>query len=179
MALDSDFDLLNSVNKNTTLFIIPNINKIHRIATSIVKLFVKKKYVGIYVCLNKPCKIVKNILKENKVDTNRLFFIDCITPYITNHCDNVYVCLPNDLSRLSIVIHEFVNSIKEKKYIIIDALAVLLIYNQEKLVIKFVNSLIELAKKSKTKLIVLTQDIKKGNILDKIVPSFDEVLRDN
>jgi len=158
--------------------VISHIEKLQLVANNIIKFFIKKKYVGVYICLNRPQKAVKALLAKEKIKTDKVFFIDCITSSIgkPDKAEGVlHICSPSDLRSVSLAISEFVKSVKEKKYILIDTIATLLIYNKENVVFDFIKATVEFARKSKTPLIVTTPYIKNRDIISRITPFFDKV----
>ena len=164
--------------KYNTILVISDIEKLQLVANTIVTLF--KKRVGAYICLNRPQKAVKELLLKEKVKTDNVFFIDCITSSVgkPNKADGVLnICSPADLHNLSLAISTFVKSIKDKKYILIDAIATLLIYNKENVVFDFIKATVDFARKSKTPLIVTTPNIENREIVSRITPFFDKVIK--
>lgn len=102
---------------------------------------------GIYVTVNRPYESLKNILSSNNVTLDRLFFIDCITPSVNGqieesaHCK--FVSSPSDLTHLSIKISESVSSLPEgKKFLYLDSLSTLSIYNSPNDLARFCHFLI-------------------------------------
>ena len=173
-----EIEELQDLEKSNTSLVISDVEKIQLVANTIIKSY--KNHIGVYVCLNRPQKAVKQILEKEKIKTDKVFFVDCITSHVgePNKSEGVlHICSPADLSGLTIAVREFVKSVKGKKYILVDALAVLLIYNKEEVAIKFVKSLVELAHKYETKLIMLTQEINKGEFISTIIPFFDKIIR--
>jgi archaellum biogenesis ATPase FlaH len=128
---------------------------------------------GVYVSLNKTQKSVENILKENKIKTDKLFFIDCVTSEKTR--EEVMHIPPNELDKLSYTINTFIKEIKERKFLIIDALATLLIYNNENKVAAFIKELTEYASANDVKIIALSPKTKGEELLNKIFNFFDKV----
>jgi hypothetical protein len=163
-----------------TTLIISDANTLQSSTDTAVRYFSSKKYVGVYVCFNKPQKAVKAHLLKEKIKTDKIFFIDCITSFIgkANKEDGVlHICSPADLTGLQIAVREFIKSVPEPKYVFIDALAVALIYNKEEIILTFVKSLLETCFENKTRIVVLTPDIQKGELTAHITSLFDKVIR--
>ncbi|MBW2984319.1 hypothetical protein KY361_04345 [Candidatus Woesearchaeota archaeon] len=162
-----------------SILIATKIENLQSTANKIVKFFTKSKLPGVYVTFNKPYAGIKRILEKEKISTKKIFFIDCITSSIASaeKEENVlHIQHPSDLTGLSIAITEFTESIKNDKYLIIDALATLLIYNKEDLVVKFIKSVTEESAKTGLKTVVLTPETKTGDLLNKIALFFDKMV---
>jgi len=130
---------------------------------------------GVYVSLNKTQKSVEEIFKAGKIDTKKMFFIDCVTSDQTK--DYVLHIRPTDLDRLSYAINSFFKEIKGDKFLIIDALSTLLIYNNENKVAAFVKEVTEYASANNITVIALSPETKGEELLDKIFNFFNEVVR--
>jgi archaellum biogenesis ATPase FlaH len=132
-----------------------------------------EKTPGIYVSLNKTQKSVEDILIKEGIDTKKLFFIDCVTSEKTR--DDVLHISPNNLDKLSYAISSFIKEIKGEKFLIIDALSTLLIYNNENKVAAFVKDISSLASEKNVKIIAFSPQTKGEELLNKIFNFFDEV----
>jgi archaellum biogenesis ATPase FlaH len=128
--------------------------------------------IGIYVSLNKTQKSVEENLKKRKIKTDKIFFIDCVTE--TKVREDVLHVSPNDLEKLSFSIKSFNEKIKGEKYLIIDALSTLLIYNPENKVASFIKEISDLSSE-KLKLIAISPKTKGEELLEKIFNFFEEV----
>ncbi len=155
----------------TSLLIIISVEKLQSSVNSIVKSF--KNIPGIYVSLNKTQKSTENILRKNKINTNKIFFIDCVTSEKTR--EDVLHIAPDQLDLLSSAINTFIKDIKGKKFLILDALSTLLIYNDENKVAKFVKEITEYASQNDVKVVAFSPKTKGEELLNKIFNFFDEV----
>lgn len=155
----------------TSLLIITSVEKLQDKINTTVKSF--KNTLGIYVSLNKTQKSTEEILKKQKIDTKKLFFIDCVTTEKTR--DDVLHIGPNQLDLLSTAINAFIKDIKGEKYLIIDALSTLLIYNNENDVAKFTKEITEYAARNNVKVIAFSPKTKGEELLNKIYNFFDKV----
>jgi archaellum biogenesis ATPase FlaH len=154
----------------STLIII-SVENLQKEVNDIVKTF--NKMPGIYVSLNKTHESIENILKSNKINTNKLFFIDCVTS--EQKRDDVLHISPRELGKLSSAISTFIKDIPGKKFLIIDALSTLLIYNDENKVARFVKETIEYASEKDVEVIALSPKTKGEELLNKIFNFFDKV----
>lgn len=107
-------------------------------------LLVKMKLFGIYVTINKPFDSLSAWLEKNNIDVNKLFFIDAVTrtvaerSVLTEKC--LFISSPTNLTDLSISLVQILKNPKpEKKFILLDSLSTLLIYNSPETVLQFVH----------------------------------------
>jgi len=128
---------------------------------------------GIYVSLNKTHESIENILKKEKISTNKLFFIDCVTS--EQKRNDVLHISPRELDKLSSAISTFIKDIPGKKFLVIDALSTLLIYNDENKVAQFVKEITEFASGKEVEVIALSPKTKGEELLNKIFNFFDKV----
>ena len=119
---------------------------------------------GVYVSLNKTQKSVEEIFKAEKIDTKKMFFIDCVTSEQTK--DYVLHIRPTELDKLSYAINSFFHEIKGDKYLIIDALSTLLIYNNENKVAAFVKEITEYASANNISVVALSPETKGEELLE-------------
>lgn len=96
---------------------------------------------GIYVSVNKPYEDIKKLLDKNKISTKRLFFVDMISKEIDSEKEEkencFYIPSPTSLTDLGIVLEETANMMPGKKYLVLDTLSTLLVYNSLGTVEKF------------------------------------------
>lgn len=129
--------------------------------------------IGIYISLNKTQKSTEEILKKNGINTDKLFFIDCVT--IEKVREDVLHIRPEQLDKLSTAINEFIKDIPDDKFLIIDALSTLLIYNNENKVAIFIKELTEYASDNNVHVIAFSPKTQGEELLDKIFNFFDKV----
>ncbi|MGV8150845.1 MAG: hypothetical protein ACP5NV_03905 [Candidatus Woesearchaeota archaeon] len=129
--------------------------------------------IGIYISLNKTQKSTEEILKSKNIDTSKLFFIDCVTSEKTR--DDVLHIRADQLETLSEAIDEFMSDIKGEKFLLIDALSTLLIYNSENKVAKFVKEITEYASVNDVYVVAFSPKTQGEELLEKIFNFFDKV----
>jgi len=105
---------------------------------------VKMKLFGVYVTINKPFDSLRTWLEKNGIDVDKLFFIDAVTrtvsekSMLTEKC--LFISSPTNLTDLSISLTQILENPKpEKKFILIDSLSTLLVYNSSETVLQFVH----------------------------------------
>ncbi|MCC7574758.1 hypothetical protein KO361_04155 [Candidatus Woesearchaeota archaeon] len=131
----------------------------------------RKNEYGLYVSLNKPHESLESSLKKENINTQRLFFIDCVS---TEQTQDKIVIHPTETETLSTAINYFLKNIPGKKYLIIDTLSTLLIYNNENKVARLIKEITEQNTKD-TEIIALSPKTKGEELLNKIFNFFDEV----
>ena len=134
----------------------------------------------IYVTTNKPYEHLINLFKEQKIDFNNIFFIDCISKQITRSKEYtkncVYLESPSDITGLSIAMTQASKLISGEKTLLLDSLSTLFIYNNEDVVGKFSNFIINMIRTNSVSCIffVLESDMDK-KIMSVISSFVDEV----
>ena len=154
-----------------SLLIIAPVEKLQEKANQIVKSFRDRP--GIYVSLNKTQKSVEEIFKKSGINTKRLFFIDCVASKNTR--DDVLHIAPDRLELLDSAVGAFIGGIKGEKFLVIDALSTLLIYNNEDCVAKFVKKMTEYASENDVQIVALSPKTKGEELLNKTFNFFDKV----
>ena len=134
--------------KTVVLFII-DAKKYHKIHPKVLRMIIEERcFAGIYITINKPYNTLIKYLKENGIDTKNIFFIDAISRVVggtikmTKDC--LYIPSPTQLTDLAIAMTQALESMKHKenKFIFLDSLSTLLIYNSFEVTSKFVHFII-------------------------------------
>ena len=108
--------------------------------------YLSEKYPRVlYVSLNELYSTLLASLEEAKVDTKKFYFIDAITttaePSVQKKDNCTFVVSPNALVELSLAISSAIEE-QKPRVVIFDSISTLMIYENEKIVLKFVHSLI-------------------------------------
>jgi archaellum biogenesis ATPase FlaH len=154
-----------------SLLIITPVEKLQEKTDYIVKSF--RDMPGIYVSLNKTQKSTENIFRKSGINTKKIFFIDCVTSKKTE--GDILHIASDRLDLLDSAVSAFIKNIKGKKFLVIDALSTLLIYNNENNVAKFVKKMTEYASENDVQVIALSPKTKGEELLKKIFNFFDKV----
>ena len=98
---------------------------------------------GSYITINRPYKSMVKLLKKENINSKNIFFIDCITKETevetkTNNCR--FIGSPNNLTEIAIALDPIFKDGKHK-YIFLDSLDTLSVYNSVNSVIKFAHFL--------------------------------------
>lgn len=152
------------------------ITPVEKLQSDIIEVIRKLQNIpGIYVSLNKTQRSIEEIIHQNSLNTEKLFFIDCVTSEQTR--DDVLHISPVHLEQLAEAIRAFIKEIRGEKYLIIDAISTLLIYNNENKVARFVKKITELTSQSNVDTVAFSPATKGEELLNKIFNFFDNVER--
>jgi len=106
-------------------------------------LVTQKKQAGSYITVNKPFESVISSLHANKIKTDNLYFLDCITRKFGGKEDKNANCKfidsPHNLTEISLEIHELLKANANHKFLFIDSLSTLAVYNNPEIMVKFVH----------------------------------------
>ena len=107
--------------------------------------FLLKKYgaQGSYITINRPYKSMVQLFKKENMDVQNLFFIDCITKELKEReqAKNCYfVGSPSNLTEIAIALDPVFKEGKHK-FIFLDSLDTLTVYNPVESVIRFAHFL--------------------------------------
>ena len=153
---------LSSMEEGNVVLILTSAEKYLENVINVLKTLINKKnYPCIYVTINKPYQVLLNVLKKNSINTEKIFFIDLISKMtrteITGVKDCLFIASPDSLTELSIAITESVRNLHGKnKFIFLDSLSTLLIYNQAGTVTKFAHFLIGKMKTESVEMIIIS-----------------------
>lgn len=137
----------------------------HDTMLDIVESLTKDGFSGIYISINRPHVSVLESLGRRGVGDEKLYFIDCVTSsvhHITHFKGDrvLYADTPRDLDKdgtISRAIEHYVSSVPGKKFVLIDALRTMLLYNEEVVVVDFIKNLLRRLSEYDMKLVVLTR----------------------
>lgn len=107
--------------------------------TKLLKYLIGKKGAeGIYITVNRPYQNLKDVLDSEDIDTSKLIFIDCITKGAGVEPERVdqaiFMKSPQNLTDIAVAISQ---AIPEKKFIFLDSLSTLMLYNNAESVTQF------------------------------------------
>lgn len=101
----------------------------------------KKKTHGIYITINRPYKSILKLMKDKKINTKNISFIDCISKEIAKPRKNtncIFVKSPGNLTEIAIALDKLFTHTKHG-FILFDSLDTLLLYNSLEGVTRFVH----------------------------------------
>ncbi len=132
------------------VLVITSGNRLEEINSDVVKKVMNRDRTCIYVSINQPYVRMVKILRNNNVNVNKIFFIDCITETGGGKAERTGNCLflnsPSNLTELGISISHAIEAIPSKKFLFIDALSTLTIYTSSKSFAKFAHFLMTKSK---------------------------------
>ena len=157
--------------KKQSILVITSVENLQNSVISFLKSSVSIP--GIYLSLNKTQASIEKILQGSGIDTKKLFFIDCVTS--EKKKEDVLHIHPTQLELLTTAIKSFIQEIQGEKFLLIDALSTLLIYNNPNKVAQFVKEITEFASANYVTVIAFSPKTKGEELLEKIFNFFDEV----
>ena len=133
-----------------------------------------------YVTANKTFDSLKETFEKNKVNITNVVFIDAISKTmkkVPDSADSVYyVSSPGALTELSLVIGKFISH--NFDYIVFDSITNLGVYQKPAMAIKFITSLIDKIKKTKSKAVFYALDTaEQAGIIDSTGAIVDKVIK--
>jgi KaiC/GvpD/RAD55 family RecA-like ATPase len=146
----------------------------------LLRYFQAKTPRGIYVSLNKPFAVLTKAFEKAGLSTQSLFFVDAITNVSSAQEDSTADCLGSGigLSNLCIGISNAINRFSEEKFLFVDSLSTLLIYNDAKAVAKFAHLLTEKMRRWGTSGSLLTVQMNtEGDVVSQLAPFCDKVVK--
>lgn len=158
-------DLVKEFSSNQTMLLLMPGEDYNKVIVQNMKKISKKSVC--YVTLNKTSDALKELFKKAKIKTENIVFIDAISKTIKNMPDQgagvYYVSNPGAMTELSLTIDKFLRHGFD--YLVFDSLTNLLVYESKAPVSKFVASLVNKVKTSKTKAVFYALSLKEQNAL--------------
>jgi hypothetical protein len=112
-----------------------------------VKIFSLRNDSGIIISANRPYSNLLVLYKENNINTNKMFFLDCISKNFNGHANanNVrYMENLSSLTDLSLSINERIKATNGSKFIFFDSINTMLIHNKPYVFARFVHCVLTL-----------------------------------
>lgn len=136
----------------------------------------------IYVTTNKPYTQLVKTLDDAGIDTENVFFIDCISKHLGEKPEAENCLLldgPQQLTDLSIAIKESLKQLpEENRVLFFDSLSVLLMYNDAASIGKFASFIINKMRSLDVDTVMLAlEEDTDNNIISKVQSFVDEVQR--
>ena len=125
------------------ILIIPD-EKYKETITNLIKELVGLKKTVCFVSVNKTKNALEKELKEKKVSTEKVYFVDCVSKSISkgrvkwSDEKTQYIDNPTSLTQMSLAIFNLFERVKID-FFVLDSINTLLIYNTEKDILKFVH----------------------------------------
>jgi hypothetical protein len=109
-----------------------------------MKYFSERFGMGLYITLNKPCAVLQGAFEKDGLAPGSLVYLDSITntpEHRTKSCH--YLGRMRELTDLCIAMVKMISEEKEVKFVFVDSVSTLLIYNDPKSVARFCHSVTE------------------------------------
>ncbi len=135
---------------------------------------------GIYITFNKPFATLTKSFEKVGLPVESLFFIDGITMVSSPIEERSHTLLgpATDLSNLCVATSKAVSQSNEEKFIVLDSLSTLLIYNDGRAVAKFAHLLTEKMRRWGTSGFLLTCEMNpKRDLVPTLAPFCDKVVK--
>jgi hypothetical protein len=147
---------------------------------AVVRYFAGKSAQGVYVTLNKPFSVLAKSFEKAGIPSGSLFFVDGVTnvPAVEETGDHACLGSGIDLSNLCIGISRAVGKLKDERFLLLDSLSTLLIYNDSKTVSKFAHLLTEKMRRWNTQGSLLTVEMNtERDVVSQLAPFCDKVVK--
>ena len=144
--------------KDYILLVTVDAKNYQKTAIDIVKFLVNEQNIpGVYVTLNKPYEIMQRNLASNNIDTRLVIFIDATSRMNVGKVENcLYIGSPEKLSDMSVAMDQAIKSLQGDKFLILDSLNTLSIFNKPATVARFIHFLTGKMREWKIKGIIIT-----------------------
>jgi hypothetical protein len=147
-------------------------------------LILKRDMGGVYITISRPSDSIIDTLDAKGVPSENVFFVDCISQMSGKLAgikrENVtYVDNPSSLEEISMFLERLLVKIKgDGKFIVLDSLSSLLIYNSDKSVREFAHFIINRARMQNITAVILSIEKKEAEDLVKtLAPMCDSELK--
>ncbi len=143
----------------------------------------EKENGGIYVSVSRPYRYIHSNLEKNDIELGNLYAIDCVSQMagkVGEKLESVaYVENPSSLEEISMYVDRMLAKIEgERKFILLDSLSSILIYNNPKSVKEFTHFIINKMRLEGIGGYILTQDKKDAqDLIQTIRPLLDKEIR--
>lgn len=147
---------------------------------SVLRYLTGRLHAGIYITFNKPVATLTKSFTKAGLPVDSLFFIDGITMVSSpvEESSHTFLGSAADLSNLCIATSKAVSRFTEEKFIVIDSLSTLLIYNESRAVAKFAHLMTEKMRRWGTSGFLLTVEMNpKRDLVSQLAPFCDKVVR--
>lgn len=107
-----------------------------------IKFFVDRGMNAIILSSSRPYTNLLDIYKKNGIDTEKIIILDGVTKGQKAVENVIFLENLNDLTSTSITLRDTFQKIKEKKFLFLDSITSMLIYNDSRIFAKFIHSVL-------------------------------------
>jgi hypothetical protein len=121
------------------------VDNVMELNVSIIKELCDKNYTGIILSASRPYANLSAMYKKNGIDTEGLFFLDCITgsgDHSESAANVLYIDNASDLTKILIAINDVLIHVKGNKFLLFDSVPSMLIHNQPMLFARFIHGML-------------------------------------
>jgi archaellum biogenesis ATPase FlaH len=128
-----------SIKEGKIVLLVTPAAKLIETNTKLLKWYIsKKKYDVVYVTVNKPFSTLIEGFQKAKIETNKIFIIDAVSPRPIRTENAVFIGSPKELTNISITTTSTIKKLKTAKMLIFDSISTLLVYNKFETVKDFI-----------------------------------------
>ena len=111
---------------------------------SAIKYFSERFGMGLYISLNKPSAVLQGAFEKGGLAPRSLVYLDSITNTTERRTESChYLGRMRELTDICIALAKMISEEKEIKFVFVDSVSTLLIYNDSKSVARFCHSVTE------------------------------------
>lgn len=156
-------EIENTINQDDIILLLSKSEDIEEIKLEMLERFTEKEELSvIYVSITKPYDSITDILGDKGIDTDEIFFIDCMSKAQESdtaiRAKNCVFIDPRNLTNISIAISEAVENFPEdeEKLVVFDTLSALRVYNEDNPLQQFSQFLTSKMRNWEVKSVILT-----------------------
>ncbi|PIU21484.1 MAG: hypothetical protein COT15_01955 [Candidatus Diapherotrites archaeon CG08_land_8_20_14_0_20_34_12] len=170
------------IKENSQILVIETNEDMQTVRKEIVLSLTNSYFSGVYFTTNMPAETLQADLKVADIDINKLQFIDSITKEsVGDHTEDTktvtYLESPTQLSDLNILIERALSRLQgSKKFVFVDSVTTLLIYNQEKSVEKLIHRIVEKNRLKKIVTVILVTKSTNQELIQCIAQFCDKII---
>ena len=151
-------------------------SQLHQVLADTIAHFSRNGMPGLFFSTTKPTRFFQEELIKKKVDVEKIIFLESMVDESNIYKNVVFVQTLEDLTGISIVLEAFIQEPSQEKYVLIDSLDLLKMYNNQEIVFNFVEQITQLCTLNKTNCIMMTSKKDEDGFVTKIKPFFKKVL---
>jgi KaiC/GvpD/RAD55 family RecA-like ATPase len=173
---------LKNLDKNAIVMVSTSSQEYFEVYLFILDLILNRfKAECICVTINRSSTNLLSILENRKIDTQNIYLIDCISKTAgiektTERCE--YVSHPESLEEINLYVNSYVSSLmKDDRFLFFDSISTLLIYNDPKTILQFINFSVQRIRASNVRgIVMLTKKELDPNFVGQMIQFCDKFI---
>ena len=137
---------LSSLTEGWIVLLETSAEKSLEVSLAAIKILINKNYDGIILSASRPYSNLVSLYKKNNIDIKKIFILDCISKSQGRKREKtanvLYLENVSDLTNILISINESIERIKGNKFIFVDSITTMLIYNQPDILARFIHGVL-------------------------------------